>query len=91
MIDEHVVFHLREIFSHWTRPRITSETRAELSRQKLIEFSEDGLDTRLTKDGAQRKIAGRPRATESSVNLESARTQKARTPRRFTTPAKRIS
>jgi len=91
MTDGEITFHLREIVSHWTPPRITSATGAELERQKLIEFSEDRHTVRLTPDGARRKLAGRASVAVSGINLTRARKQKQRTPRRFTTQARRLA
>ena len=90
MTDGEITFHLREICAHWTAPRITSATRAELERGKLIEFSADRLMVRLTPDGVRRKTAGRIIAPESKINLVRNRQRKQRTPRRFTTQAKRL-
>jgi len=90
MTDGEITFHLREICSHWTVPRITSATGAELERQKLIEFSEDRHSVRLTPDGVRRKLAGRVPVTEPGINLVRKRQHKQRTPRRFTTQAKRF-
>jgi hypothetical protein len=90
MTDGEITFHLREICAHWTIPRITSATGAELERQKLIEFSEDRLSVRLTRDGVRRKLAGRASAAaEPGINLVRRRQQKQRTPRRFTAQPRR--
>jgi hypothetical protein len=90
MTDGEITFHLREICPHWTAPRITSATGAELEREKLIEFSEDRLLVRLTPDGVRRKLAGRVTAPESKINLVRHRQRKQRTPRRFTSQPKRL-
>jgi hypothetical protein len=74
MTDGEITFHLREIVGHWTAPRITSGTAAELERLKLIEFSEDRRLVRLTPDGVQRKITGRL-APEDSTNRSAPRRQ----------------
>lgn len=91
MTEGEITFHLREICAHWTVPRITSATGAELERQKLIEFSPDHLAVRLTPDGVRRKIAGRASAAAPGINLVRTRKQKQRTPRRFTTQAKKLA
>lgn len=91
MTDGEITFHLREICPHWTAPRITSATAAELEREKLIEFSADRLMVRLTPDGVRRKLTGRIIAPESKINLVRTRQRKQRTPRRFTTQAKRLN
>ena len=67
MTDGEITFHLREIVGHWTAPRITTTTAAELERQKLIEFSEDRRLVRLTPDGVQRKITGRLTTEDSTA------------------------
>lgn len=90
MTDGEITFHLREIVPHWTLPRITSATGAELERQKLIEFSQDRQTIRLTPDGARRKNAGRVSSAVPGINLVRTRKQKQRTPRRFTAQAKRL-
>jgi len=90
MTDGEITFHLREICPTWTIPRITSATGAELERQKLIEFSEDRLTVRLTPDGVRRKLAGRASAAAPGINLVRTRQQRPRTPRRFTSQARRL-
>jgi hypothetical protein len=90
MTDGEITFHLREICAHWTAPRITTATGAALEQEKLIEFSEDRRMVRLTPDGVRRKLTGRTVAPESKINLVRTRKQKQRTPRRFTTQAKRF-
>ena len=62
-------FYLREVQSHWSTGKLSSETMAELLRQELIERSEDGLTIRLTNEGKRQKLAGRQRKSNSSLNL----------------------
>ena len=57
MTDGEITFHLREICPHWTFPRMTSGTAAMLEQEKLIEFSADRREVRLTPDGVRRKTA----------------------------------
>ena len=89
MTDGEIIFHLREILPHWTAPRITSATGAELERQKLVEFSPDRTAVRLTPDGVRRKIASRTPVPETGINLARTRKQRPRTPRRFASQPKR--
>ena len=90
MNDGEITFHLREICPHWTIPRITSATGAELERQKLIEFSEDRQSVRLTPDGVRRKLAGRVPGMDPRINSVRKRQHKRRTPRRSTAQPKRF-
>jgi hypothetical protein len=91
MTDGEITFHLREICAHWTVPRITSATGAELERRKLIEFSEDHLTVRLTPEGVRRKLAGRTSVAEPGINLVRKRQQRQRMPRRFTKQPRKFS
>jgi len=90
MTEGEITFHLREICPHWTVPRITSATAAELEREKLIEFAEDRRMVRLTPDGVRRKTAGRTVAPESKMKVARPRRQKQRPPRPFTTQPRRL-
>ena len=62
-------FYLREIHSHWSHSKLSSETLAELLRQELVERSEDGMGIRLTSEGTREKLAGRQRKSNSTLNL----------------------
>ena len=90
MTDGEITFHLREICPHWTFPRMTSGTAAMLEQEKLIEFSADRREVRLTPDGVRRKTVGRTVAPESKINLVRTRQRKPQTPRRFMNQAKRM-
>jgi len=67
MTEGEITFHLREILSGWTPPRITAATAAELERLQLIEFSDERRMVRLTPEGVRRKLAGR-QAPEGSTD-----------------------
>jgi hypothetical protein len=90
MTEGEITFHLREILAHWTAPRITTTTAAELERQKLIEFSEDRRLVRLTPDGVQRKIAGRLRTEDSTISSVPRRQPPRRRRRQFTAPKRMV-
>lgn len=63
-------FYLREVYSHWSTPRISGEKIAELELAKLIERSfNPALVIRLTNEGAQQKMAARERKFNSTLNL----------------------
>ena len=66
MTEGEITFHLREILSGWTPPRITAATAAELERLQLIEFADERRMVRLTPEGVRRKLAGR-QAPEGST------------------------
>jgi hypothetical protein len=89
MTEGEITFHLREILGHWTAPRITTATGAELERLKLIEFSEDHRLVRLTPEGVQRKITGRFTPEDSTTRSVPGRQRKQGRKRQFAAPRRR--
>ena len=70
MTEGETRFYLREIHSHWTTPRISSERVAELLAAKLIEHSTEAVGMiRLTHSGLVQKNASRQRKSNSTLSL----------------------